>query len=161
MVRLSEETGQRNYLDSAIKAADKSLEGMRVLVAEDNPVNRKVAMHMLSKLGCAATAAANGVEALEAARSQSFDIILMDCQMPEMDGFEATRRIRELSLVPKPPILALTANAMQGDKEMCIQAGMDDYLSKPIELQVLAEALGRWANQSAQAAETLQTGGTY
>jgi CheY-like chemotaxis protein len=130
-------------------------------VAEDNPVNQKVAMRMLSKLGCAASAVANGAEALEAVQTQNFDVVLMDCQMPEMDGFEATRQIRQLGLTHRPPILALTANAMQGDRELCVEAGMDDYLTKPIELRILAEALGRWSAPSAQAKEDLQTSGTY
>ena len=133
----------------------RSLEGLRVLVAEDNPVNQKVAMRMLSKLGCAASAVANGAEALEAVQSQEFDVVLMDCQMPEMDGFEATRRIHELGLAQRPPILALTANAMQGDKELCAQAGMDDYLCKPVELTILGEALSRWSRQSARSRGTL------
>jgi two-component system sensor histidine kinase/response regulator len=142
-------------------AQERSLDGLRVLVAEDNPVNQKVAMRMLSKLGCAAYAVANGAEALEAVQSQDFDVVLMDCQMPEMDGFEATRRIRELGLTHTPPILALTANAMQGDKELCLQAGMDDYLTKPIGLKILAETLSRWSSPSEQAREDLQTSGTH
>ncbi len=143
------------------EAEQRSLDGLRILVAEDNPVNQKVAMRMLSKLGCTAYAVANGVEAVEAVQSQDFDVVLMDCQMPEMDGFEATSRIRELGLTHRPPIVALTANAMQGDKELCLQAGMDDYLVKPIELKILAEMLGRWDRKSARARADLQAGGTH
>jgi len=154
---------QRSETSSPVDAVvqERSLDGLRVLVAEDNPVNQKVAMRMLSKLGCTADAVANGAEALEAVQSGDFDVVLMDCQMPEMDGFEATRRIRELGLSHRPPILALTANAVQGDRELCLQAGMDDYLIKPIELSVLAEALRRWGSQAAQARDALQIGGTH
>jgi CheY-like chemotaxis protein len=139
---------------------EQFFDGLRVLVAEDNAVNQKVAMRMLARLGCAGYAVANGAEALHAVQSQQFDIVLMDCQMPEMDGFEATRRIRELGLTDRLPILALTANAMEGDKELCMQAGMDDYLVKPIELKTLAEALSRWGSQTLQAREDLQAGST-
>jgi CheY-like chemotaxis protein len=140
---------------------ERSLAGLRVLVAEDNPVNQKVAMHMLSKLGCTVHAVADGALALAAVQLQDFDVVLMDCQMPEMDGFEAARRIRALGLPRRPAIVALTANAMHGDKEFCLHAGMDDYLMKPIEMKLLAEALGRWGAQSSQASDGLQTGGAH
>lgn len=154
---------QRPDMSSPIGGAiqERSLVGLRVLLAEDNPVNQKVAMHMLSKLGCVAQAVADGAQALEAVQSQDFDVVLMDCQMPEMDGFEAARRIRELGLPHRPSILALTANAMQGDKEYCLRAGMDDYLMKPIEMKFLAEALSRWSGEPVQAGQDLQTGGTH
>jgi two-component system, sensor histidine kinase and response regulator len=119
----------------------------RVLLAEDHPVNQTVALEILKRLGCEAVAAFNGREAIEALKSGPFDIVLMDCQMPELDGFEATRRIRGgLAGIPNPsiPIVALTANAMRGDRERCLAAGMSDYLSKPIQPEELLAALERW-----------------
>ena len=162
-LRVAGRPQQQPGTSSAIapKTPLQSLDGLRVLVAEDNPVNQAVAMRMLARLGCNAYAVANGAEALEAVQTQNFDVVLMDCQMPEMDGFEATRRIRELDLAYRPPILALTANAMQGDKELCIRAGMDDYLTKPIGLKILAEALSRWSAKSAPASEDLQSSGPH
>jgi PAS domain S-box-containing protein len=121
----------------------KTESSVRVLLAEDNLVNQKVALHMLAVLGYRADIAANGLEVLQALERQPYDIILMDVQMPEMDGLEATRRIN--SLQPdrgkRPWIIALTANAVQGDREICLDAGMDDYISKPIKKQELADAL--------------------
>jgi CheY-like chemotaxis protein/HPt (histidine-containing phosphotransfer) domain-containing protein len=112
-------------------------------VTEDNPINRLVLRAQLEKLGYRAHAVANGVEAVEAVQQGKYDLVLMDCQMPRMDGFEATRRIRE-SGSPHVPIIAVTANAMSGDRERCIREGMNDYLSKPVELGPLAEVLERW-----------------
>ena len=114
----------------------------RVLLAEDNSVNQKVALRMLTRLGYRADLAANGLEVLDAVRRQPYDVILMDVHMPEMDGLGATRRLRaEPPPGPRPWIIALTANAMQGDRDICLAAGMDDYISKPIKLQELAAAL--------------------
>ncbi|MBP6507111.1 MAG: response regulator, partial [Opitutaceae bacterium] len=126
-----------------LAAADTASE--RLLLAEDNVVNQKVALMMLQKLGFRADVAANGFEVLEALRRQSYDIILMDVQMPEMDGLEATRRILTAYPAPgdRPWIVALTANAMQGDRELCLAAGMDDYISKPIKKDELMLALER------------------
>ena len=112
----------------------------RVLLAEDNVVNAKLAVRLLERLGCRVDVASNGHEALKMVQSIPFDLVFMDCQMPEMDGFEATRAIRawerasriEPSLPTRLPIVALTANAMQGDRERCIEAGMDDYITKPL-----------------------------
>jgi signal transduction histidine kinase/DNA-binding response OmpR family regulator len=119
---------------------------LRILVAEDNEVNQKVAGKLLGKLGYPCQIAANGQEALEALQAQVFDVVLMDCQMPVKDGFEATRGIRELERVTgtRVPVIAMTANAMVGDRERCLAAGMDDYLSKPINPTALAAALERW-----------------
>jgi PAS domain S-box-containing protein len=117
----------------------------RILVAEDNPVNQKVALHMLARLGYRADTAANGLEVLAALERQDYDVILMDVQMPEMDGLEATRRIRASQSAQKvrPWIVALTANAMEGDRELSTEAGMDDYITKPIKASELAAALQR------------------
>ncbi len=134
------------------------LEGLRVLVAEDNPVNQRVALKMLSKLGCEAKAVENGLEALSMIGSDEFDVVLMDCQMPEMDGFEATRKIREIESTRNLPILALTANAMQGDKTRCLDAGMNDYLTKPIDLSSLSQALSRWSRPTEIDDPTLESG---
>jgi CheY-like chemotaxis protein len=117
----------------------------RILLAEDNAVNQKVALHLLDSLGYRADLAANGLEVLEAMQRQTYDIIFMDMQMPEMDGLEATRQIVKSAPQPatRPWIIALTANAMQGDRERCMDAGMDDYLSKPIKKTELLSALER------------------
>jgi CheY-like chemotaxis protein len=107
-------------------------------------VNQKLAVRLLSQMGYRADVAANGVEAIEAVARQPYDVILMDVQMPEMDGLEATRRLcTKLAPPNRPRIIAMTANAMQGDREMCLEAGMDDYVSKPIRVEELVAALAR------------------
>ncbi|MBE9119659.1 response regulator [Tychonema sp. LEGE 07199] len=117
---------------------------IRILLAEDNVVNQKVATHLLDRIGYRADIAANGLEVLEACKRQSYDVVLMDVQMPEMDGLEATRRIcQEWPANRKPRIIAMTANAMQGDREKCLEAGMDDYITKPVRREELAIALGK------------------
>jgi PAS domain S-box-containing protein len=127
-----------------ILAAAASIRPERLLLAEDNTVNQKVALHMLARLGYRADVAANGLEVLAAVCRQPYDLVLMDLQMPEMDGLEAARRIRaESPAGSRPWIIALTANAMQGDRELCLAAGMDDYISKPIKQADLAAALER------------------
>ena len=118
----------------------------RVLVVEDNAVNQRVAVRMLERLGLHADVAANGFEALRATEQVPYDLVLMDCQMPEMDGFEATAtlRLREVGQPRHTVIAAMTANAMAGDRERCLAAGMDDYLSKPVEERSLVTLLERW-----------------
>ena len=119
---------------------------LSILVAEDNRVNQKVITRMLQKLGHRVDVVADGVEAVNALGRTAYDLVFMDCQMPGMDGFGATRAIREgeTGTPRRIPIVALTANAMQGDREQCLAAGMDDYIAKPVTKQTLAAALERW-----------------
>ena len=125
---------------------------LNILVAENNPVSLEVAMSQLQKLGYAADIAATGVEALAAASRKVYDVILMDCAMPELDGYEATRRIREGHHGnPSVHIIAMTANALPGDREKCLEAGMDDYMSKPVHLDQLSAALRKVARRGLRA----------
>jgi CheY-like chemotaxis protein len=143
------------------EAANAEPPRYRILLAEDNIVNQKVAGKLLDKLRCRVDMAANGKEALEMWERLPYDLILMDWQMPEMDGLEATRAIREREdrghedreskgkdKRTRIPIVAMTAGAMQGDRELCLAAGMDDYLSKPIKIADLRSVLDRWAGRS-------------
>ena len=115
---------------------------LRILLAEDNVVNQKLALRLLTQMGYRADVASNGLEAVESVQRQAYDVLLMDVQMPELDGLDATRRICALAPAgERPRIVAMTANAMQGDREMCLAAGMDDYLTKPIRVERLVEAL--------------------
>ena len=121
---------------------------LNVLVVEDNSTNQIVAVKMLRKLGCMADVANNGEEAVDAYEKNSYDLILMDCQMPVMDGYEATRRIRAIETTSRAnariPIIALTANALLGDRATCLEAGMDDYISKPFLLEQMASTFSHW-----------------
>jgi CheY-like chemotaxis protein len=117
---------------------------LRILIAEDNQVNQKLAMKILTKLGYSPQITQDGKEVLEVVSNSKYDLILMDVQMPVMDGLEATRMIR-LCLETQPLIIAMTANSMQGDREECLRAGMDDYISKPIHLEELMILLEKWA----------------
>jgi CheY-like chemotaxis protein len=119
---------------------------MRILVAEDDAMNQKLAIMVLKRLGYHPEIAENGKEVLEVVSHKKYDLILMDVQMPEMDGLEATRMIR-LCLTIQPIIIAMTANAMQGDREVCLGAGMDDYISKPVNFEELVNMLEKWALQ--------------
>ena len=114
---------------------------LRILLAEDNVVNQKLAMRLLQQMGYRADLAANGIEAVESVDRQAYDVVLMDVQMPELDGLDATRQICARHPADRPRIVAMTANAMQGDREMCLAAGMDDYVVKPIRVDALVEAL--------------------
>ena len=124
--------------------ARTDLNGLRVLLVEDNRVNQIVASGMLRKLGCEVALAENGERALVALEKAGYDVVLMDCQMPVMDGFEATRRIRARPEWQHLPVIAVTANVMQGDREDCLEAGMDDYITKPYNKDVLLQTISRW-----------------
>ena len=120
---------------------------IHILVVEDNPVNQKVAQAIMRKMGFRADVVANGQEAIDALQTIPYDLVFMDCHMPEMDGFEATRCIRQQgskALNPHIPIVAMTASTMQGDKDKCIQAGMNDFIAKPVQTKGLSEMLARW-----------------
>ncbi len=126
-------------------SAREGARGCRVLLVEDNPINQKVARTMLHKLSCEVEVAENGLEGARKALSEAFDLVLMDCQMPELDGYEATAQIREAEGDgDRRLIVAMTAHAMAGDREKCLGAGMDDYLTKPISLAVLRDLFERW-----------------
>src|SRR5262249_47810929 len=121
---------------------------LRILLAEDNVVNQKVALRLLGQMGYRADVAGNGLEAIEAIERQPYDVVLMDVQMPELDGFGASREINRRWGSDRPRIVAMTANAMQGDRELCEAAGMDDYVAKPIRVEELTAALDRCRRRS-------------
>jgi signal transduction histidine kinase/PleD family two-component response regulator len=126
----------------------------RILVAEDNPINQKVALRILDKLGYSADAVANGKEVIESLKKAPYDLVLMDCQMPEMDGFEATRQIRSSDsevMNRSVTIVAMTAAVMKGDREECIKAGMDDYIAKPVEPSTMEKVLDNWLSLTSPA----------
>ena len=116
---------------------------LRILMAEDNGINQRVGKLILQRAGFTIDLVGDGNEALEAHRSNPYDVILMDCQMPVMDGFEACRHIRELG-EPQPAIIAVTANALVGERDRCLNAGMDDYLSKPFQAEQLVAIVKKW-----------------
>jgi CheY-like chemotaxis protein len=128
--------------------AQRARSGNRILLAEDNSVNQKVAMRLLEKMDYRVDVVADGRAAVAAWQGGNFDLILMDCQMPQMDGFDATAAIRrEPGLAGRVPIVAMTANAMQGDRETCLAAGMNDYVSKPFAVQDLKRVLEQWGRR--------------
>ncbi|HMB89345.1 MAG TPA: response regulator, partial [Rhodothermales bacterium] len=153
---LTSEAGGATRMRSGRERASRegaATSAVRILLAEDNLVNQKVVIHLLSRLGYRADVAANGQEACAAMKRAHYDLILMDVQMPEMDGLEATQWIRaELPADQQPYIIAVTANALQGDEEICLEAGMDAYLAKPVKLEELAEALRRFDKESSKSA---------
>jgi len=144
--------GVKYFQDLSEKSSDRS--NLRILLAEDNVVNQKVAIHLLERIGYRADVAANGMEVLDALKRVPYDVVLMDVQMPNMDGIEATRHICQKYPEEKRPwIIAMTANAMQGDREKCLNAGMNDYVTKPIHREKLAQALNKFKpirNQKSQ-----------
>lgn len=133
---------------SAAPAAASAQNRGRVLIVEDNPINQRVAVILANKLGFVADVAGDGSEALNMVRNQEYTLILMDCQMPVMDGFEATKAIRALDRpISRVPIIAVTANVMEGQRDKCLAAGMNDYLPKPINKDVLRKAVDKWIPQ--------------
>ena len=119
---------------------------LRVLLAEDHPVNQKIAARILRKAGCWVDIVSTGREAVNAASSGAYDLVLMDCMMPEMDGYEAAAAIRRLEGAKgRIPIVAMTANAAEGDRDRCLAAGMSDYISKPVPADALLRCIQRWA----------------
>ena len=133
-------------LVTAISGPSEIASGLRVLLAEDNPVNQMVGVKQLKKLGCLVDVVKNGLEAVEAWQKGKYQVILMDCEMPELDGYDAARKIRELEAAQNLSpvwIIAMTAHAMQGDRERCLAAGMNDYVARPVESKALKEALGK------------------
>ncbi len=149
-------TGERGALRERRQAAIDRTMAQRIplnlLLVEDNIINQKVAIKLLSQMGYRADVAANGLEAIDAVQRQPYDLLLMDVHMPEMDGLEASRRLNAMYPGPeRPRIIAMTANAMQGDREECLAAGMDDYLSKPIRIEELCQILEKWGEQLSQA----------
>ncbi len=135
----------------------------RILVAEDNPVNLAVFLHLLNKFGLEVDAAADGAEAIKQIGSRSYDLVFMDCQMPGVDGYEATRVVRgreqEAGVESGVPIIAMTANAMPGDRERCLQCGMNDYLSKPVDRNSLQRLLGKWLDERVVAPKPVEIPG--
>jgi two-component system, sensor histidine kinase and response regulator len=142
-----EDHAEEKKLVTQYSLREELKQSVRILLAEDNPVNQKLAMMMLSKAGYKVTVVANGRLAMETfiEKPGDFDTILMDIQMPEMDGYEATRQIRQRGF-KNIPIIAMTANAMKGDKELCLEAGMSDYITKPIKREIVFQILERWLN---------------
>jgi CheY-like chemotaxis protein len=137
------ETQQRSITNLSDQLAGSS--NIRALVVEDNPINQKVAQMMLGKLGVRSDVAANGREGVEMLELLPFDIVFMDCQMPEMNGYEAAAAIRRLQgRNRRVPIVAMTAEALTGSRERCLEAGMDDFITKPIKMDDLVQSLNNW-----------------
>jgi len=130
-----------------------SLKGAHVLLVEDNPINQEIARRIMEEEGMVVTTADNGREAIDSARTRRFDAVLMDIQMPDMDGYEATRVIREELLQRELPIIAITAHAMKGDREKCLAAGLNDHVAKPIDVEALLSTMGRWIRVRLEAAQ--------
>ncbi|MFQ5583697.1 MAG: response regulator, partial [Calditrichia bacterium] len=155
LAQRSEQPGINKRIVTRHTVAENIKHSFRILLAEDNIINQRVAIKMLEKFGYRADAVANGAEAVKALETIPYDLVLMDVQMPEMDGFEATQHIRGTGkngngstvLNPMIPIIAMTAHAMKGDREKCLAAGMDDYISKPIHPQELSDTIARWIEQ--------------
>jgi PAS domain S-box-containing protein len=151
--KVSDKQAEEEVLESKVQKAPEAgdvlslPDKVRILLVEDNPVNQRVALAMLKKLGLRTDVVANGLEAVKALQTVPYDLVLMDCQMPEMDGFEATRAVRQKESAaksPSIPIIAMTASAMQADREKCLLAGMSDFIAKPVQSEELAEMLAKW-----------------
>jgi CheY-like chemotaxis protein len=169
VMALGKSSGLATSLLSMSTAASQSApspsrpqQSLRILLAEDNPVNQKVALRQLQSLGYLADVVANGQEVLDLLEQVKYDLIFMDCQMPVMDGYEATRRLRqrERGSGHHTVVIALTANAMHEDRERCLQAGMDDYLSKPVLKEDLERVINYWSRRIASSAPGAANGPT-
>ena len=160
---LGREEDQGPGLVTRHSLAEQRKLGLRLLLAEDNPINQKLAVVLLQKAGYSVDAVATGAQALERVQVNQYSAVLMDVQMPEMDGLEATRQIRvwEKATSQHIPIIAMTAHAMQGDRERCLEAGMDDYVTKPLEPKVLFNALDRWTQSSDPSKEIVEAPQDY
>jgi CheY-like chemotaxis protein len=146
-LRITLPVGEAQVATQSSSSEQQAVKGLlhgHVLLVEDNPINQMVAQKMLEKIGIESTLAGDGQEALNKLEQGRFDAVLMDCQMPVMDGFEATRRIRAQSALLSLPVIAMTANVMEGDREKCIEAGMNDYIGKPVVEADLKKTLARW-----------------
>lgn len=135
-----------------LSTAEEDISSYHILIAEDNEVNQKLIARYIERFGCSFVLVPDGAEALAAAKTGAFDLVLMDCQMPKYDGFEATRLIRQwetASSASRIPIVALTADAMDGARQQCLDAGMDDFLTKPLRRGALRAAMQHWLLQPA------------
>ena len=150
------EDHQRSHHQAELEKAEKDIAKripLRILVAEDNVINQKVAISLFESLGYTIDVANNGLEVIDKARKQFYDVIFMDIQMPEMDGYETTQHLLKMfEKKPRPVIIAMTAFALEGDKEKCIEAGMDDYISKPILIEDIVVAINKWGRRKSTAA---------
>jgi CheY-like chemotaxis protein len=147
-----------DHRKAALRDSESRPRAARILIAEDNITSQHVGAAILAKLGCRADVVANGKEALNSLQRIPYDLVLMDCQMPEMDGFEAAKRIRDAKSGvrnPNIPIVALTADAMRGDREQCLEAGMSDYIAKPVEPSELAAMLEKWLARDAAGSDSV------
>jgi two-component system, sensor histidine kinase and response regulator len=147
------DTGEAIIAPIVTEKPVKERKSARILLVEDNAINQQVASRILNKLGYYPDIAANGIEALDALNKGSYDLIFMDCQMPEMDGYTATEEIRKrenANRLKHTPILAMTAHALKGDREKCLQVGMDDYISKPIDVKIISNALDQWLDEDSE-----------
>lgn len=136
---------QRASAEAGAEPGTEPAAPIRVLLVDDNAINQRLAARLLQKLGCEVSVASSGQEALDVLTFQPQDLVIMDCQMPDLDGYEATRRIREIEgATRRTPIVAMTAYAMRGDRERCLAAGMDDYYSKPVTGDDFIAMIRRW-----------------
>ncbi|CAN5904243.1 hypothetical protein BH11PSE8_BH11PSE8_36780 [soil metagenome] len=153
--RVSGPHAQASVPKDAVADMRGRLRGLRVLLVEDNAINQELALELLSDAGMVVVVADNGQQALDRLANGGFDCVLMDCQMPVLDGYEATRRIRQEPRWAQLPVIAMTANAMAGDRELALEAGMDDHIAKPIEIELMFATIARWI---APTAKTVQPG---
>ena len=148
-VRVVQQAAKVSESDSENAVSTANEQDLRILIAEDKPINQKVVVGLLSPLSCQCDVVGSGAEAVAALMRSSYDIVLMDVQMPVMDGVKATQEIRSLGgAIGKVPIIAITANAMQGDREEYLAAGMNDYVAKPIDRKLLLAAISRCTGQT-------------